>query len=600
MPRSKDVNPPSSPSRSRRRATLLLILGLLGGSILAGGLVACGEVGGAGGRQSNGRKSSGREAGGRESAGRRNGAVPKQAGGERLETKRLDVRTDGAYGYRDLSRRPVAKQAVYLLLKAVDFRSVPFATVRHDLEGSVRGVSFGHVAHYLGTLGLESTLVEESLEKFAVRGRPGIIAVKPLQRAFAPEISHFILVRRIDPDGACHITDPLRGAMTVPMAQLAEGYRGAVLFLTGDPARPKLDAPDIAIDEMLWHYGTVESGTLVRHTFRVANQGGRDLKIMGILPSCGCLATPIHAKRDDEIANPKGTIKRDPKTGQFEVDYEALETSRVVPPGGECFVTGFYDTTNRAGYRPASFQIRSNDPDEPTVELVVEGNVSRAVEMDPPAIYWREIPANQGAEAMMWIRRLDGKPLDVTGMNIVSIPLAVTVAPDADRAAPSPESLPAGVEPKAHPADAGWIGLRVKLRGGLEVGRYQTVVLVNARGVAAPISFGVWGDVVGSLRVSPAALSYGRVKLGEEKVANLEVSSPGTKGFAVSRVTTTIPKLLDYDVSEPSPGVFRVSVRLKKGWQAPALRGEVTIHSNDPLEPERTILVSGFVHRAFD
>lgn len=505
---------------------------------------------------------------------------------------------DGPERFRDRSNRPVVAQVVYQLLKDVGYASVPLFDVRKDLGTSVRGVYLGHVVRFLAGLGLEPKAVEEPLATFLARGRPGIVVLHSTVVGAPAEDGRFVLFKRLVPDDRVEILDPDRGLRTIPVSQLETLYHGAALFLDGSPARSLNDVADIATDELVFHYGNVPSGRLVRHTFRVRNRGGRPLKILGIRPSCGCLATPLHRDRDAQVARPGGSIKRNPETGTYEVDFEKVESSATIEPGGEIFVTGFYDTTNRTGTRPASFTILSNDPDEPRLELVVEGEVRAVVVFDPQVAYFSNLPAAHGAETLIWLRAADPKErIEIRSVRAThpSITFERVDAPDRS-AHPVPAQM-ANHEPKPHPEAEGWQAVRVRIAKGMRVGPFRAVASIETNLTDSPLVYSVMGTIAGNTTVSPAGLSFGRVPIGHARTAKLTVRAPGVADFALRNVAVSPDDLFDVQVQALANGDYEIAVTLPKGWQASRLQGHVTFESNDPTDPKKRIPISGFVGR---
>ncbi len=503
----------------------------------------------------------------------------------------------GPYRFFDPERRPVAKHVAYLLLKAAGFRSVPYAEIRLHLRVGLKGASLGHLKVYFESLGLQAVGIEESLKKFLLRDRPGVLATKSRIQGRGPDACRLILYRGLTPTGDLLITDPLAGATTVAEADLEKLYLGGALYLDGNVKRPILNDPDIAMDELVFSYGRVDAGTLIRHTFRIYNRGEKPLAIHGIRPSCGCLATAVHDLGDKTVNPPKGTFKRNAKTGKWEIDFEKMKTRAEVPPRGEKYVTGFYDSTNRHGRLPASITLFSSDPDEKEITLFVEGHVDPVAEFDPPVLYWRAIPSAEGAEAHMWMRSLRGKAFHIKAIFVHHPGVTVTEDPDAPREKNAVRPAPGRLKPRAHPASEGWRALKVKVKPGIKPGTFHAPVTLETDFSTRFLAFGAWGKITGNLEVDPSVAAFGRIPLGRQGFSTVRISTLSPVPLKVLKATTTLSRIMDVRVDEESPGVFLITLELKKGWQAPSLRGQIILQTNDPLEPLKTVDVSGFVQR---
>jgi Protein of unknown function (DUF1573) len=51
------------------------------------------------------------------------------------------------------------------------------------------------------------------------------------------------------------------------------------------------EAPVLRLTDDRFAFGKVEQGQLIKHTFQFVNEGGKDLLITQVTPSCGCTAT---------------------------------------------------------------------------------------------------------------------------------------------------------------------------------------------------------------------------------------------------------------------------------------------------------------------
>lgn len=63
-----------------------------------------------------------------------------------------------------------------------------------------------------------------------------------------------------------------------------------------DPDEVNDSLPKISFSETSFNFGDAEEGTLLTHTFIIANEGKKTLKIENVYPSCGCTTTDINKK----------------------------------------------------------------------------------------------------------------------------------------------------------------------------------------------------------------------------------------------------------------------------------------------------------------
>ncbi len=57
--------------------------------------------------------------------------------------------------------------------------------------------------------------------------------------------------------------------------------------------KPKLSPPQMEFDTLVYDFGTIESGDVVKYEFKFRNLGDRPLEINNIIGSCGCTAASI-------------------------------------------------------------------------------------------------------------------------------------------------------------------------------------------------------------------------------------------------------------------------------------------------------------------
>ena len=517
--------------------------------------------------------------------------------GQLEEKARETVREDGPYRFFDRERRHTAQHVAWLLLKQTRLPSVSLQKTMVELVGSLKGVSLGHLEKFYQSLGLKPVVVAESLEAFLRHNQPGVLALRSANPHLPETACTLILYRGLAPDGRLQLTDPLTGIQTVTKEHVKKIFLEAALYLEPAAAGPPPESPDIAADEILFNYDRVDSGTLVRKTFRLFNRGGQELKIFGVRTSCGCAAAPVHEK-GARVADPRARFKRNPDTGVWEIDFDRAKNSTVVPPGGEVYVTGFYDTTNRIGRQPTSFTVLSNDPDEREVTFFIEGFVTQVAQFDPPVLYWRKtIPSAAGIEANVWVRSMSGKTFQIERIHTANAAVEVVEDPDASREPPPPTALPDGFTPRAHPESEGWKAVKVKIKPGAPVGSFNAVVTLYTGLSPSPLAFGVWGKITGNIVVDPTVAHFGQVPLGRQAEARVRVHSEVGPNFQITSAQVDRPELMDLEMTEEKPGNYLLVLRLKKGWQAPSIDGRIGLKTNDLLEPIKYISLVGFVQR---
>jgi hypothetical protein len=110
------------------------------------------------------------------------------------------------------------------------------------------------------------------------------------------------------------------------------------------PAKKKvLKMPRLSFMEKLHDFGRVPEGKVAQYTFSFVNTGGITLDIGFIVATGQGLATQI--------------------------------SSRKIEPGGKGTLTVDFDTSNLQGKVARNIKISSNDPKEPTQNLIIKADI---------------------------------------------------------------------------------------------------------------------------------------------------------------------------------------------------------------------------------
>jgi len=133
------------------------------------------------------------------------------------------------------------------------------------------------------------------------------------------------------------------------------------LVAPGAPAQEveHTPAPKIACDEPVYNFGDMENSRNVEHTFEIRNDGDLTLEISNVKPTCGCTVANI--------------------------------SQRSIPPGETAKITARLSLRGRQGRQRKAINVRSNDPQTPTLMLYLEGNAVTEVNVNPRNIFFGRI-----------------------------------------------------------------------------------------------------------------------------------------------------------------------------------------------------------------
>jgi hypothetical protein len=294
--------------------------------------------------------------------------------------------------------------------------------------------------------------------------------------------------------------------------------------------------------EPVYEFGSVDQGTLVRHTFRFLNAGSEPLEIERVAAPCGCTAAVV------------------PQTS--------------IPPGEEGSVEVTFDTTGFRGRKAKSIFVHTNDQLQSVHPFVLAGDVVARVVVDPPVLYLGRIHPTTGATGEVRVISTAGDPLRLAAP-IVDGPAIRAVL----------ESLP----------EAGEAGRRVVvgIEGELPRGPFSGALRIP---VEAPqhvsIDVPVVGNVTGDLVVEPSSVTVGARWGGLRGRQRLRVRNLGTEPIDISGVSARdLP--LEYAVRILRPGFeYQITLRLTNAGAPPERsQGAVLIHTTHPEEPEVVVPV---------
>ena len=109
-------------------------------------------------------------------------------------------------------------------------------------------------------------------------------------------------------------------------------------------ARDSAEAPRLALGDSAFDYHTIKQGEIVKKDIRVTNNGQKELKILALKPSCGCIGAAIG--------------------------------NMVLAPGESTVLHASLNSAGKIGYDNHDIWIFSNDPFRPKIQLQVRGTVN--------------------------------------------------------------------------------------------------------------------------------------------------------------------------------------------------------------------------------
>ena len=143
-------------------------------------------------------------------------------------------------------------------------------------------------------------------------------------------------------------------------------------------------APQTAIDQPTFDFGSIHQGTKLEHVFTIRNKGDAPLTIKSVRPSCGCTATSI--------------------------------TTSVIPPGKTGGIKASFNSTNFAGVIHKTVAVDTDDPKLPTFTLALKGTVVENIQINPKQLNLGQIKVNETTRSTLVILNKGSKPLQLTSV----------------------------------------------------------------------------------------------------------------------------------------------------------------------------------------
>ncbi|HUU84160.1 MAG TPA: DUF1573 domain-containing protein [Phycisphaerae bacterium] len=151
---------------------------------------------------------------------------------------------------------------------------------------------------------------------------------------------------------------------------------------TETPTGPVTGAPAIRCSETVKEFGLRWAGPPAQHTFTLRNEGDQSLEIQKVKTSCGC------------------TVARN--------------WTRKIPPGGEGSIPVTLATTRVGTKFSKTITVSSNDPVTPRLQLKIQGELKRPVDMQPARIDFGQVKANTKETQVATLTNNMARPLELT------------------------------------------------------------------------------------------------------------------------------------------------------------------------------------------
>lgn len=248
-------------------------------------------------------------------------------------------------------------------------------------------------------------------------------------------------------------------------------------------------SPVMFVPSKIIDAGTVAQGVMVDAVFDLVNEGDAPLSVKAVRPTCGCTVADF----DREIA-----------------------------PGATGQVKAKLDTKDFAGPISKSILVMTDDPQNPTVTLVIKADIRPYVQILPrPLIRFNAVQHEPMSQTFIVAGADPEQRIDIKSV-VSSVPFIATSV------------RPLGEEELIKGKSKSQYEVTISLTDQTPVGPVNAVLTVNTDVKEAPqIPVKVYGVVRALIHVTPSQVQYGSVEAKTRPGRNLIVVNNRTDGTKV-------------------------------------------------------------------
>lgn len=298
--------------------------------------------------------------------------------------------------------------------------------------------------------------------------------------------------------------------------------------------------PRMVISQPVFDFGTALQGSVLEHTFTVANKGNAPLHIRKIHPSCGCTAA-------------------------------VLDTDTIAP-GEETSVKVSFNTTGFQGYKVKTVRLYTNDPEQTSSLLKIQGTVKADVQLDPAFIRFSDVRSGEQYSKNLTVTVEEASELKLTKIESRSEHMLVT---EEDFSA-------SGRRGKK---------LTVTLSEALPIGNFRSAVVVHTTSPRNPVlHIPVTARVEGDIHLSPSAISFGLVNgpLNKSVSRTAKLTNRSKQNFHVLSVKSDNPSIQTGFSPIENGRAYEIKVSLRKKSTG-MIRARLKIATDHPDDAQKEL-----------
>lgn len=275
-------------------------------------------------------------------------------------------------------------------------------------------------------------------------------------------------------------------------------------------------------------FGEACQNDQVIHIFKLENKGAKDLKILGVQPSCNCTSAPL--ERD------------------------------LIKPGESLDIKATMNTLTFEGLVTKTLDVRSDDPEMPSLHLSITGRVTAAFKPTITEVNFGRVRKGQTTD----VQKFD-------------IHVGQAVKGDIRDVRADYSQVKATITPVEGASGARLYNVAVRIEGDLPVGSLRAnLTFTTSLTAQSVINVPVVALVEGEVNVTPRTFNFGNVTPGGDTVKEVVVDKTGNPDLKVTGVKIEPADAFTTEVVETKSGAsWKVLIRpgkeLKKGYQRATL-----------------------------
>ncbi|MGZ5476494.1 MAG: DUF1573 domain-containing protein [Thermoanaerobaculia bacterium] len=321
-------------------------------------------------------------------------------------------------------------------------------------------------------------------------------------------------------------------------------------------------APRLTVVESVKDFGTVPKGEKLDWSFVVKNTGNADLEILAARPSCGCTVA----------------------------DFD-----KIIKPGQSGKVTAHVDTTNFAGPIAKAVTLDTNDPSTPSAQVTIHAIVKPYVEAHPAGFVRFNMLQGDTDVQTVTLYSEETEPFEILKVEVPQPWIKVDYKKIEDQSLAVPAV-----------GRTGQNQYRVNITAGgpdAKIGPIAEKVHVVTNSKHSPDYWlSVSGVIRPTFRMEPTGVNFGEVAPTDSAATRSVVlrsnnlKAPET--FVVNKVESSVPGVTAAVKPTQNKGEFEVTVQVAPNARLGEVDGNVTIYTNDKVNPVVTVPIKGTIKAA--